>query len=59
MSNQPKRYVQVGVGGRAFMYTEAAANQSMANNRPFRIAELCQNIGLPDYPAMPTGDENE
>jgi len=35
----------------------AAANQSMANNRPFRIAELCQNIGLPDYPAMPTGDE--
>jgi predicted dehydrogenase len=34
----------------------AAANQSMANNRPFRIAELCQNIGLPDYPSMPTGD---
>lgn len=34
-----------------------AANQSMANNPPFRIAELCQNIGLPDNPAMPTENE--
>jgi predicted dehydrogenase len=34
-----------------------AANQSMANNRPYRIDELCQNIGQPNYPPMPTGDE--
>ncbi len=34
-----------------------AANHSMAHGRPFRIAELCPDIGMPDYPAMPTGDE--
>jgi hypothetical protein len=34
-----------------------AANRAMAEGRPFRIDELCTNIGLPDYPAMPTGDE--
>lgn len=34
-----------------------AANRSMAENRPFRIDELCKNIGIPDYPTMPTGDK--
>jgi predicted dehydrogenase len=34
-----------------------AANRSMAENRPVRIDELVQGIGMPDYPPMPTGEE--
>ena len=37
--------------------TGIAANHSMAQGRPFFINELCPGIELPDYPAMPTGQE--
>lgn len=38
--------------------TGVAANLSMAENRVVRIDELVQNIGMPDYPAMPTSNES-
>jgi predicted dehydrogenase len=34
-----------------------AANRSMKENRPVEISELAEGIPLPDYPAMPSGDE--
>ncbi len=34
-----------------------AANISMAENRPVNVEELVSNIGLPDYPEMPTASE--
>jgi len=37
--------------------TGVAANLSMATNTQIRIDDLVQNIGLPDYPPMPTADE--
>jgi len=37
--------------------TGVAANRSMATDQFVRIGDLVQNIGFPDYPAMPTGDE--
>jgi len=37
--------------------TGIAANLSMATNTQIRIDDLVQNIGLPDYPPMPTADE--
>ena len=36
--------------------TGVAANHSMAGNRPVRIDELVPDIGMPDYPAMPSPD---
>ena len=37
--------------------TGISANRSMESNKPIRIADLVQNIGDPDYPAMPSPDE--
>ena len=37
--------------------TGVAANLSMATNTQIRIDDLVQNIGLPDYPPMPTANE--
>ncbi len=37
--------------------TGVAANRSMETNALVRVDDLVQNIGLPDYPAMPTPDE--
>ncbi len=37
--------------------TGIAANLSMARKQPVEIASLVQNIGRPDYPAMPTSAE--
>jgi len=34
-----------------------AANHSMAKGRSIRIDKLVQDIGMPDYTSMPTGDE--
>lgn len=34
-----------------------AANMAMADGKPVRIDSLAPDIGMPDYPAMPTGDE--
>ena len=34
-----------------------AANKSIMSGRPVRIDDLVENIGMPDYPAMPTQDE--
>ncbi|MCD4825504.1 MAG: Gfo/Idh/MocA family oxidoreductase [Phycisphaerae bacterium] len=36
--------------------TGIAANHSMAEGRPVQIDELVQDIGMPDYPAMPTDE---
>jgi hypothetical protein len=33
------------------------ANQAIANGQPVYIDELVQNIGTPNYPAMPDGTE--
>lgn len=39
--------------------TGVAANRSMAEGgRPVRMDELIENIGMPDYPAMPLPDES-
>jgi hypothetical protein len=37
--------------------TGAAANLSLAENRAMRIEELATDIGMPDYPPMPSPDE--
>jgi predicted dehydrogenase len=37
--------------------TGVAANHSMAEDRLVRIDELVQNIGMPDFPEMPTAEE--
>jgi predicted dehydrogenase len=37
--------------------TGIAANHSMATGRPIRIDELVQDIGYPDYTAMPTDED--
>ncbi|MBN1873924.1 MAG: Gfo/Idh/MocA family oxidoreductase [Anaerolineae bacterium] len=37
--------------------TGIAANHSMATGRLIRIDDLVQNIGMPDYTAMPSSDE--
>ena len=37
--------------------TGIAANRSMEAGRPIRIGELCHDVGLPDYPAMPSPAE--
>ncbi len=37
--------------------TGVAANHSMATNELIHIDDLVQNIGMPDYPAMPTAAE--
>ena len=37
--------------------TGVAANRSIAENRPVRIDELAADIGMPDYPPMPGGDD--
>lgn len=34
-----------------------AANESMRTGAPVRVEDLVQNIGMPDYPAMPADDE--
>ncbi|MDF1514630.1 MAG: Gfo/Idh/MocA family oxidoreductase [Anaerolineae bacterium] len=40
-------------GGAYSILTGVAANHSMRTNQQIRIDNLVQNIGLPDYPAMP------
>jgi predicted dehydrogenase len=37
--------------------TGIAANKSFIENKEIRISDLVQNIGLPDYPAMPSRSE--
>jgi predicted dehydrogenase len=37
--------------------TGVAANKSMRIGQPVRIDDLVQNIGMPDYPEMPSPDE--
>ena len=37
--------------------TGIAANKSMSTGQLITIEDLVQNIGMPDYPDMPTGDE--
>ena len=37
--------------------TGIAANRSMETGQPVRIADLVHDIGLPDYPPMPSPDE--
>ena len=37
--------------------TGVAANRSIASGQLIRIPDLVQNIGIPDYPAMPSPDE--
>jgi predicted dehydrogenase len=44
-------------GGAYSILTGVAANHSLATGQPIAIADLVQNIGLPDYPPMPSGDE--
>jgi predicted dehydrogenase len=44
-------------GGAYSILTGVAANHAMATGELVRIDDLCQNIGMPDYPAMPAGDE--
>jgi len=39
------------------LLTGVAANASMASGREVRIDDLVKNIGMPDYPAMPTHTE--
>jgi hypothetical protein len=44
-------------GGAYSILTGIAANHSLATGQLVRIGDLVQNIGLPDYPSMPTGEE--
>ncbi len=44
-------------GGAYSILTGVAANQSMATGQLVRIDDLVQNIGMPDYPPMPTDNE--
>jgi hypothetical protein len=44
-------------GGAYSILTGVAANCSMATGELIHIDDLCPNIGMPDYPPMPTGDE--
>ncbi|MGC9347739.1 MAG: Gfo/Idh/MocA family protein, partial [Anaerolineae bacterium] len=44
-------------GGAYSILTGVAANRSMATDEFVYIDDLVQNIGLPDYPPMPTGEE--
>jgi hypothetical protein len=37
--------------------TGVAANHSIGSGKQIQIADLVQNIGYPDYPAMPGKDE--
>jgi predicted dehydrogenase len=37
--------------------TGISANRSMESGKPIRVGDLVQNIGDPDYPAMPSRDE--
>ena len=37
--------------------TGVAANRSMESGQPVRIDDLVRNIGMPDYPPMPSPDE--
>ncbi len=37
--------------------TGIAANRSIQTGRQILISDLCQNIGQPDYPPMPSPDE--
>jgi predicted dehydrogenase len=44
-------------GGAYSILTGVAANRSMATDEFVYIDDLVQNIGLPDYPPMPTGEK--
>lgn len=44
-------------GGAWSILTGVAANKSIITGRAVKIAELVANIGLPEYPPMPTRDD--
>ena len=45
-------------GGAYSILTGVAANHSLATGQLIHIGDLVKDIGLPDYPPMPTGDES-
>ncbi|MGC9522788.1 MAG: Gfo/Idh/MocA family protein [Anaerolineae bacterium] len=55
----PDRYMRAADqrAGAYSILTGVAANRSMATNELIYIEDLVQNIGMPDYPPMPTGEE--
>lgn len=53
---KPDKYLRAADqrSGAYSILTGAAANRSMRTGKPVKIADLVRNIGLPDYPTMPT-----
>jgi len=56
---QPDKYLRAADqrSGAYSILTGVAANKSMATGQRIDIASLVQNIGMPDYPPMPSADE--
>ena len=57
---KPDKYLRASDqrGGAYSVLIGAAANRCFATGQPVKIADLVQNIGRPDYPAMPShGDK--
>jgi len=55
---KPDKYLRAADhrAGAYSILTGIAANRSMATGQPVRIADLCRDIGFPDYPPMPSPD---
>jgi len=56
---EPDRYLRAADqrGGAYSILTGVAANRSMASGQMVKIDDLVHDIGLPDYPPMPTPQE--